>query len=89
MQAVTWSDETLLGLIGTKGSQPSVFTAHVDGSRIEDLGPSGSPVDITALARQGGGPIAIRTDTGSAWRYDARTRWHRLAENISSVAYGG
>ena len=43
----------------------------------------------TALARQGGGPIAIRTDTGSAWRYDARTRWHRLAENISSVAYGG
>ena len=89
VQAVTWSDETLLGLIGTKGSQPSVFTAHVDGSRIEDLGPSGSPVDITALARQGGGPIAIRTDTGSAWRYDARTRWHRLAENISSVAYGG
>ncbi|SHI35813.1 Sporulation and spore germination [Tessaracoccus bendigoensis DSM 12906] len=89
-QAVAFSDETLLGLIANGTGQASVFTVGVDGTRIQDLVPvSGTPVDITALARQGGGAIAIRTESGAAWRHDQRTRWNRLAENITSLNYGG
>lgn len=88
-QAVTWTDETLLALIAKGTGSRSVFTAHVDGSQIEDLSPTGEPTMITALARQGGGPIAIRTESEAVWRHDARTRWSRLADAISVIAYGG
>lgn len=89
-QSVTWSDDTLLGLIAGVDDQRSVYLAHVDGSRVEDLSPvGGSPRELTALARQGGGSVAVLTDTGTIWRFDARTRWNRLAEEASAIAYAG
>ncbi len=89
-QGVAFSDETLLAVIATGVGGRSVFTAAADGTQIQDLAPvSGTPVDVTALARQGGGPVAIRTETGAAWRHDQRTRWNRLADGLTAIAYGG
>lgn len=88
--SVTWSDDTLLGLIAGVEDQRSIYLAHVDGSQVEDLSPvGGSPQALTALARQGGGPMAVLTDAGAIWRFDARTRWSRLAEQASAIAYAG
>lgn len=88
--AMRWSDETMLALIASSGAQRSVFIARADGSGLEDLSPvGGEAVEITALARSGGGPVAIRTEAGVVWRYDARTRWNRVSEGVSAIAYGG
>jgi len=60
----------------------------VDGSLIEDLGPVSTDVDdISAMARPGGGNVAIRTGLGVVWRYEARTRWTRVADEISAISY--
>ena len=77
-------------MIASNAGQRSVYTAHVDGSEIEDLSPvAGEAVEVAALPRMGGGPVAIRIANGAVWRFDARTRWNRLADQITSIAYGG
>lgn len=89
-QSMRWSDETKLAVIASNAGQRSVYTAHVDGSEIEDLSPvAGEAVEVAALPRMGGGPVAIRIANGAVWRFDARTRWNRLADQITSIAYGG
>lgn len=89
-QSMRWSDETMLALLASSEGQRSVFIVHADGSSVEDLSPvGGEAAEIAALARMGGGPVAVRTTTDAVWRYDARTRWNRLSEAISAIAYGG
>ncbi|NHB83719.1 hypothetical protein G7085_00730 [Tessaracoccus sp. HDW20] len=88
--SVAWADEMSLALIGTADADLSVFTTKVDGSGIQDLSPpSEEPASITALARQGGGPIAVLTDGGTVWRYDARTRWSRIGDDMDAIGYSG
>ena len=50
---------------------------------------TGDIVEVAAMARLGGGAVAVRTASGVVWRYEARTRWTRLNENIQAIAYGG
>ncbi len=86
--SLAWPDETAVAVIARAGEPTSVFTAEIDGSAVEDLGSvSFRPVDVTAMARIGGGSLAIRTDSGATWRYEPRTRWSLATEELSAVAY--
>ncbi|HSO68261.1 MAG TPA: GerMN domain-containing protein [Arachnia sp.] len=86
--ALAWHAETSIAVAGSAGGVRSVFAVEVDGSLVEELGPfTGAVEELTAMARLGGGSIALRTDAGVTWRYEARTRWTRLAEGITAIAY--
>ena len=62
---------------------------QADGSLVEDIGPVvGDVVEITAMARLGGGSVAIRNEAGTVWRYEARTRWTRIIDGISAIGFG-
>lgn len=88
VHAVAWQAELSLAVIATGSSVRSVYTSQVDGSLIEEIGPvSGEIDDISAMARLGGGNVAIRTASGTVWRYEARTRWTRVGDDITAVAY--
>ncbi len=88
VHAVAWQAELSLAVLATGASIRSVYTTEVDGSLIEDLGPVSTDVDdISAMARLGGGNVAIRTGLGVVWRYEARTRWTRVADEISAISY--
>ena len=68
----------------------SVYTAQADGSGVEEIGPLvGGVDDVTAQARLGGGSIAAHTESGAVWRYEARTRWTMVAEEITAIAFSG
>ncbi len=87
--AVAWQSETALAFIGASASGRSVFLAQSDGSIVEDLGPVvGDVAEITAMARLGGGAVAIRNEAGSVWRFEARTRWTRIIDDISAISFG-
>ncbi|MBK7820379.1 MAG: GerMN domain-containing protein [Tessaracoccus sp.] len=87
--AVSWQSETALAFIGSSASGRSVFLAQSDGSLVEDLGPVvGDVAEITAMARLGGGSVAIRNEAGMVWRFEARTRWNRIIEDISAISFG-
>lgn len=89
-RSLRWSDETRFALIATQEAGSSVYSVRSDGSEVEDLSPVGvKAVEIAALARTGGGPVAVRTETGAVWRFDPRTRWTSLAESITAISYGG
>lgn len=89
-RSMAWLAETSLTLIAGAGAQPSVYSVEVDGSLLEDIGPlTGEPAEVTAMARLGGGSIAVRTTADVVWRYEARTRWTRVADAISAICYGG
>ena len=67
-----------------------IHLVQLDGSHLEDLGSvTGEIMELAAMARLGGGAIAIRTLGDVAWRYEARTRWTRLTDRIGAIAYGG
>lgn len=86
--AVAWQAETSIAVSGSAGGLRSVYTVEVDGSLVEELGPfSGDAAELSAMARIGGGAIALRTSAGVVWRYEARTRWTRIAEDITAIAY--
>lgn len=86
--SLAWPDETSVAVVARAGEPTSVFTAKIDGSAVEDLGSvSFRPVDVTAMARVGGGSLAIRTDSGATWRYEPRTRWSLATEELSAIAY--
>lgn len=88
VSAVAWQAETSIAVAALDSGVRSVYTAETDGSLVEELGPfSGEVEELTAMARLGGGSIALRTDGGVTWRYEARTRWTRLGEGISAIAY--
>lgn len=85
-----WYSETSIVLSATSGGEPSVFTSLLDGSVVQELGPlAGDIVDVTSNVRLGGGPVAVATSQGDSWRYEARTRWTRLADETSALAYPG
>lgn len=57
---------------------------------VQDTGSvPGEIIDLAANVRLGGGPISVTTSQGVVWRYEARTRWSRLAEDVTAVAYPG
>lgn len=86
--ALAWRSETSIAMAGSAGGVRSVFAVEVDGSLVEELGPfTGAVEELTAMARLGGGSIALRTDADVTWRYEVRTRWTRLAEGITAIAY--
>jgi hypothetical protein len=86
---VAWQSETALAFIGSTSSGRSVYLAQADGSLVEDIGPVvGDVVEITAMARLGGGSVAIRNEAGTVWRYEARTRWTRIIDGISAIGFG-
>lgn len=86
--AVAWHGETSVAVAGVAAGLRSVYSAEVDGSLVEELGPlSGEVEELTAMARLGGGAVAIRNSAGVTWRYEARTRWTRLAEDLTAIAY--
>ncbi|GAA4905684.1 LpqB family beta-propeller domain-containing protein [Tessaracoccus lubricantis] len=86
----TWQAETSLAVAATSGGVRSVFTSLLDGSVVQDLGAvTGEIVDVTSNVRLGGGPVAVSTGQEVTWRYEARTRWTRLADDVSAVAYPG
>jgi len=88
VSAVAWQAETSLAVAATSDGLRSVYSVEIDGSLVEELGPfSGDVAGLTANARLGGGAIATRTAAGTVWRYEARTRWTRLAEDIAAIAY--
>ncbi|MCG6566413.1 GerMN domain-containing protein [Tessaracoccus sp. ZS01] len=88
--APTWQAETSLAVAATSAGVRSIFTAQLDGSVVQDLGAiTGGIVDIASNVRLGGGPIAVTTDLDVTWRYEARTRWTRLADEVTAVAYPG
>ncbi len=88
VSAVAWQAETSLAVAATSDGLRSVYSVEIDGSLVEELGPfSGDVAELTASARLGGGAIATRTAAGTVWRYEARTRWTRLAEDIAAIAY--
>lgn len=90
ISSVAWQAETGLAIAATMSGQRSIYTVQIDGSHLEDLGSvSGEIVELAAMARLGGGAVAIRTSANIAWRYEARTRWTRLTDGIEAVAYGG
>ena len=90
VSAVAWHAETAIAVAAMDSGVRSIFATEVDGSLVEELGPfSGEVEELTAVARLGGGAIALRTDAGVTWRYEARTRWTRLGEGISAIAYAG
>lgn len=86
----TWQAETSLAVAATHQGGRSVYTAMVDGAMVQDLGAlTGEIVDVAANVRLGGGPVSVATEQGVVWRYEARTRWSRIAEDISAVSYPG
>ncbi|HJE52222.1 MAG TPA: LpqB family beta-propeller domain-containing protein, partial [Tessaracoccus flavescens] len=87
--AVTWYAETSVAVVATGGTgSRSVFTVQLDGSLLEEIGPIfGEIEELAGMSRLGGGSLAVRTDTGLVWRYEARTRWTRVAENITAIAF--
>lgn len=88
LRGVSWQAEASLALVAS-GSGRSVYTTLIDGSLVEDLGSvAGEVVEMTAMSRLGGGSIAVRSSTGTVWRYEARTRWTRIADNITAIAFG-
>lgn len=88
--SVAWQSETGIAFTGSVAGLRSVYTVQIDGSHLEDLGSvTGGIAELAAMARLGGGAIAVRTPADIAWRYEARTRWTRLGEGISAIAYGG
>lgn len=88
VSAVAWQAETSLAVAATSDGLRSVYSVEIDGSLVEELGPfSGDVAGLTANTRLGGGDIATRTAAGTVWRYEARTRWTRLAEDIAAIAY--
>lgn len=88
VSAVAWQAETSLAVAATSDGLRSVYSVEIDGSLVEELGPfSGDVAGLTANTRLGGGAIATRTAAGTVWRYEARTRWTRLAEDIAAIAY--
>ena len=90
INSVAWQAETGLALTGTALGSRAVYTVQIDGSHLEDIGAvTGEIVELAALARLGGGAIAVRTASEVAWRYEARTRWTRLGDDIGAIAYGG
>lgn len=90
VSAVAWHAETAIAMAALDTGVRSVYAAEVDGSLVEELGPfSGEVEELTAVTRLGGGAIALRTDAGVTWRYEARTRWTRLGEGLSAIAYAG
>ncbi|MFT3886609.1 MAG: LpqB family beta-propeller domain-containing protein [Arachnia sp.] len=87
--AVSWQSETALAFIGSTTSGRSVYTAQSDGSLVEEIGPvNGDPEEITAMARLGGGAVAIRNESGTVWRYEARTRWTRIIDGVTAIGFG-
>lgn len=88
VHAVTWHAELTMAVLANASSSRSVFTAQVDGSLVEELGPVGGDMDgIAAMARLGGGNLAVRTGEGNVWGYEARTRWTLLGQDITAIAY--
>lgn len=88
--AIAWQAETSIAVAAADAGRTSVFTTQIDGSHVEDLGEvSGTIVELAAMARLGGGAVAIRTENNVAWRYEPRTRWTRLSDQIGAIAYGG
>lgn len=86
----TWQAETSIAVAATGTGVRSVFTSLLDGSVVEDLGTvNGEIVDVTSNVRLGGGPIAVTTSSGLSWRYEARTRWSRLTDGVTALAYPG
>ncbi len=86
---VAWQSETALAFVGSTSSGRSVFLAQADGSLVEDIGPvAADVVEITAMARLGGGSVAIRNEAGTVWRYEARTRWTRIIDEVSAIGFG-
>lgn len=86
----TWQAETSLAVAAATAAGQSIFTTILDGSIVQDLGAAaGEIVDLTANVRLGGGPITLATTQGVAWRYEARSRWTRISEDIAAVAYPG
>lgn len=86
----TWQAETSLAVEAAHSGGRSVYTAMLDGSMVQDTGSvPGEIIDLTANVRLGGGPISVTTSQGVVWRYEARTRWSRLAEDVTAVAYPG
>ncbi|MDO5676652.1 MAG: LpqB family beta-propeller domain-containing protein [Propionibacteriaceae bacterium] len=85
-----WQAETSLAVAASAATGRSVFTTMLDGALVQDLGGmTGAVVDLAANVRLGGGPIAVTNSQGVVWRYEARTRWTRIVEDISAVAYPG
>lgn len=65
-----------------------MFLAQADGSLVEDIGPvAADVVEITAMARLGGGSVAIRNEAGTVWRSEARTRW-TVIDEVSAIGFG-
>ena len=88
LQAVAWQAEASLAMVATGGVR-SVYTTQIDGSLVEDLGSvAGEVVEMTAMSRLGGGSIAVRSSSGIVWRYEARTRWTKMADGLSAIAFG-
>ncbi len=86
----TWQAETSLAVEAAHSGGRSVYTAMLDGSMVQDTGSvPGEIIDLAANVRLGGGPISVTTSQGVVWRYEARTRWSRLAEDVTAVAYPG
>ncbi len=89
VRSVAWPSETSIVVVAAAGLQ-SVYTAQADGSGVEEIGPLvGGVDDVTAQARLGGGSIAAHTESGAVWRYEARTRWTMVAEEITAIAFSG
>lgn len=86
--AVSWQAEASMAISGAASGIGSVYTVEIDGSVVDELGPfAGEVAQLTAMPRLGGGAVAVRTLNDVVWRYEARTRWTRLAENVTAVAF--
>lgn len=88
VQAVAWHAEVSLSVVATSVSTASVFTANVDGSLVEDIGPvAADQAVLTAMPRLGGGSLAIRNSSGTVWRYEPRVRWAKVADDVATISY--